>query len=216
HEASTSSASPPSIKVLVLIYFVLRVLIVADNMIYSTGLLYLSTSTYSLICPSQIAFNVVFSYFINSQKFTTLIINSTVVLTSFASLLVTDEDLDEPSSLSKGKYIVGCLVTLGASALYSLILSLMQLSFEKVLEKETFVVVLEMQIYTSLVATCACIIGLFASGEWRGLHGEMKGFHKGEAYYTWTLVWTAIAWQVCSVGAVGLTFSVFSLPIQIT
>ncbi|KAG4992585.1 hypothetical protein AAZX31_09G226300 [Glycine max] len=208
-EASTS-ASPP-IKIILLIYFGLGVLIAADNMMYSTGLLYLSASTYSLICASQLAFNAVFSYFINSQKFTALIINSTVVLTLSAALLAVNEDTDEPSGFSKGKYIIGFLCTLGASAVYSLLLSLMQLTFEKVLKKETFSVVLEMQIYTSFVASGASLIGLFASGEWRTLHGEMEGFQKGYVAYVMTLVWTSIAWQVCSVGVVGLIFLVSSL-----
>jgi len=87
----------------------------------------------------------------------------------------------------------------------------MHLTFEKVLKKETFSVVLEMQINTSLVATCASKIGLIVSGEWHSLHGEMKGFQKGEVAYVMTLVWTAIAWQVCSVGVVGLIFLVSSL-----
>lgn len=208
-DASTSAS--PSLSILALIYFVLGIIIAADNMMYSTGLLYLSASTYSLICASQLAFNAVFSYFINSQKFTALIINSTVVLTLSAALLAVNEDSDEPSGISKGKYIIGFLCTLGASAVYSLLLSLMQLTFEKVLKKETFSVVLEMQIYTSLVATCASVIGLFASGEWRTLHGEMEGFGKGHIAYIMTLVWTAIAWQVCSVGVVGLIFLVSSL-----
>ncbi|XP_058737499.1 probable purine permease 11 [Vicia villosa] len=211
-EASTSSVSvSPSVKVVVLIYFVLGIVIAADNMMYSQGLLYLSASTYALICASQLAFNAVFSYFLNSQKFTVLIINSTVILTLSSSLLAVNEDADAPSGIPRGKYVVGFLCTLGASALYSLLLSLMQLTFEKVLKKETFSVVLEMQIYTSLVATCASTIGLFASGEWHTLHGEMKGFQKGEVAYVMTLVWTAIAWQVCSVGVVGLIFLVSSL-----
>lgn len=209
-EASTSSL-PPSVKVVALIYFVLGIVIAADNMMYSQGLLYLSASTYALICASQLAFNAVFSYFLNSQKFTVLIINSTVILTLSSSLLAVNEDADAPSGVPKGKYVIGFLCTLGASALYSLLLSLMQLTFEKVLKKETFSVVLEMQIYTSLVATCASTIGLFASGEWHTLHGEMKGFQKGEVAYIMTLVWTAIAWQVCSVGVVGLIFLVSSL-----
>lgn len=208
-EASTSVS--PSLGILALIYFVLGILIAGDNMMYSTGLLYLSASTYSLICASQLAFNAVFSYFINSQKFTILIVNSTVVLTLSAALLAVNEDSDEPSGISRGKYTIGFLCTLGASAVYSLLLSLMQLSFEKVLKKETFSVVLEMQIYTSLVATCISIIGLFASGEWSTLHGEMVGFGKGRVAYIMTLVWTAISWQVCSVGVVGLIFLVSSL-----
>jgi hypothetical protein len=39
----------------------------------------------------------------------------------------------------------------------------------------------------------------------------MKSFQKGEVAYVMTLVWTAIAWQVCSVGVVGLIFLVSSL-----
>ncbi|WJX82773.1 putative purine permease 11 [Trifolium repens] len=210
-KASSTSYIPPSIKVIALIYFVLGIMIAADNMMYSQGLLYLSASTYALICASQLAFNAVFSYFLNSQKFTALIINSTVILTLSSSLLAVNEDSDTPSGIPKGKYVVGFLCTLGASAVYSLLLSLMQLTFEKVLKKETFSVVLEMQIYTSLVATCASTIGLFASGEWHSLHGEMKSFQKGEVAYVMTLVWTAIAWQVCSVGVVGLIFLVSSL-----
>ncbi|KAL3516782.1 hypothetical protein ACH5RR_023684 [Cinchona calisaya] len=48
-----------------------------------------------------------------------------------------------------------------------------------------------MQIYTSLVATCISTIGLFASGEWRTLHGEMNAFSTGRLSYVTTLVWTA-------------------------
>lgn len=209
-EPSTSS-SPPSIKVLALIYFSLGLLLGGDNYLYSTGLLYLSASTYSLICASQLAFNAVFSYFINSQKFTALILNSVVVLSLSAALIAVNDDSEGPSGVSKGKYILGFLCTLGASAIYSLLLSLMQLTFQKVLKRETFSVVLEMQIYTSLVASCVSIIGLFASGEWNSLHGEMDTFGKGRAAYVLTLVWTAVAWQVCSVGVVGLIFVVSSL-----
>ncbi|KAF7825960.1 putative purine permease 11 [Senna tora] len=209
-EASTSSV-PPSIKILSVIYFLLGVLVAADNMMYSTGLLYLSASTYSLICASQLAFNAVFSYFINGQKFTALIINSAVVLSLSSALLAINEESEAPSGVSQRKYIIGFVCTLGASALYSLLLSLMQLSFQKVLKRETFSVVLEMQIYTALVATCVSTVGLFASGEWRSLHDEMEGFGKGRVAYVMTLVWTAVAWQVCSVGVVGLIFMVSSL-----
>lgn len=210
-EYPSTSSTAPSFKVLASIYFVLGVLIAGDNMLYSVGLLYLSASTYSLICATQLAFNAVFSYFINSQKFTALILNSVVVLSLSASLIAVNDDSDAPTAGSRAKYIIGFICTLAASAMYSLLLSLMQLSFQKVLKKETFSVVVEMQIYTSLVATCASLIGLFASGEWRTLHGEMQGFGKGGFAYVMTLVWTAVAWQVCSVGVVGLIFVVSSL-----
>ncbi|OWM83681.1 probable purine permease 11 isoform X2 [Punica granatum] len=208
---SSDSSTAPSIRTLALIYFVLGVLIAGDNMLYSVGLLYLSASTYSLICATQLAFNAVFSYFINSQKFTILILNSVVVLTLSASLIAVNDDSDKPSGVSKWKYFIGFICTIAASAMYSLILSLMQLSFDKFIKKETFSAVLEMQIYTSLVATCVSTVGLFASGEWNTLHGEMEAFGKGSLAYVMTVVWTAISWQVCSVGVVGLIFIVSSL-----
>ncbi|XP_010097761.2 probable purine permease 11 [Morus notabilis] len=208
---SLTSSGAPSIKILASIYFCLGVVIAGDNMLYSVGLLYLSASTYSLICATQLAFNAVFSYFINSQKFTALVLNSVVVLSLSAALIAVNDDSDGPTGVSKAKYIIGFICTLAASAIYSLLLSLMQLSFQKVLKRETFTVVLEMQIYTSLVATSVSLIGLFASGEWRILHGEMQGFGKGGFAYVMTLVWTAVAWQVCSVGVVGLIFVVSSL-----
>ncbi|XP_058104172.1 probable purine permease 11 isoform X2 [Magnolia sinica] len=207
----STTTPPPSVKMLAFIYISLGLLIAGDNMMYSYGLLYLPVSTYSLICATQLAFNAVFSYFLNSQKFTPFILNSVILLTFSAALLGVRADSEGPNRVSAGKYAVGFLCTLGASATYSLILSLMQLSFQKVLKKETFSVVLEMQMYTSVVATCVCVIGLFASGEWRSLKGEMHGFEKGKTSYVMTLAWTAVGWQVCSVGVVGLIFVVSSL-----
>ncbi|XVF79680.1 hypothetical protein PTKIN_Ptkin15bG0008900 [Pterospermum kingtungense] len=209
-EASTSSTSP-SIKTVALLYIVLGVVVAGDNMLYSVGLLYLSASTYSLICATQLAFNAVFSYFLNKQKFTALILNSVVILSLSAALIAVNDDSEGPSVVSNGKFLLGFLCTLGASALYSLLLSLMQLSFQKVLKKETFSVVLEMQIYTSIVASIVSTVGLFASGEWKSLHHEMEIFSSGRASYVLTLVWTAITWQVCAVGVVGLIFIVSSL-----
>ncbi|KAK9094874.1 hypothetical protein Scep_026343 [Stephania cephalantha] len=223
NEATNSSVTKPSFAVISLIYILLGLFLAGENMMYSIGLLYLPVSTYSLICATQLAFNAVFSYFLNSQKFTVLVLNSVVILTLSASLLAVGSEASNPTGVSKGKYALGFLCTLGASAGYSLMLSLMQLTFQKVIKRETFSVVLDMQIYTSLIATCACIVGLFVSGEWRSLKQEMDGFEKGRVSYVMTLVWSAIAWQICSVGVVGLIFlasalfsnaiSTFALPV---
>ncbi|RLM78800.1 putative purine permease 11 [Panicum miliaceum] len=208
----TATASPETSGTKVaLIYIALGLIIAADDLMYSYGLLYLPVSTYSLICASQLAFNAVFSYFLNAQKFTALIFNSVVLLTFSAALLGVDEDSQGTNGLSHGKYILGFVLTLGASATYSLILSLMQVTFEKVIKRETFSVVLNMQIYTALVATIASLIGLFASGEWKTLEGEMHAFGSGKLSYVMTLLWTAISWQIASVGVVGLIFVVSSL-----
>ncbi|OAY65943.1 putative purine permease 11 [Ananas comosus] len=206
-----TKASPlarPPLHKLAIVYISIGLLIGGDNLMYSYGLLYLPVSTYSLICATQLAFNAIFSYFLNSQKFTILIFNSVVLLTFSAALLGVGSD----SSGSPGeKYAVGFVVTLGASGTFSLILSLMQLSFEKVIKMETYLVVLEMQMCTNVVAAVVSVVGLFGSGEWRTLGQEMDNYQKGKVSYLMTLIWTAIGWQVSSVGMLGLIFAVSSL-----
>ncbi|KAF3448189.1 hypothetical protein FNV43_RR08902 [Rhamnella rubrinervis] len=208
---TTPSAKQPKLASLALLYIAFGLLLTADNMMYSYGLLYLPVSTYSLLCGTQLAFNALFSFFLNSQKFTPFILNSLVLLTISASLLAVNADSENTTKISKGKYVIGFLCTVGASATYSLYLSLVQLSFQKVIKRETFTSVLHMQIYPAFVTTCACVVGLFASGEWKSLKKEMNDFTQGKVSYIMTLLWTAIAWQISSVGMLGLIFEVSSL-----
>lgn len=207
---SKSSGETPIGKI-AMIYVVLGLIMTADDMMYSHGLMYLPVSTYSIICASQLAFNVIFSYVLNSQKLTGLIMNSVVLLTLSDLLIGANQEYQGSTGVSRGKYLLGILLTLGASGTYSLILSLMQITFENVIKKQTFSAVLNMQIYTALVATFASLVGLFASGEWKDLKGEMDGFQSGQFSYLMTLVWTSVSWQVASIGMMGLIFEVSSL-----
>ncbi|XP_043709114.1 probable purine permease 11 [Telopea speciosissima] len=206
---NTANKRSPSIITLVLLYTSLGIFSAGDNLLYAYGLLYLPVSTYSLVCATQLAFNAIFSYFINSLKFTPVLLNSVIILTISASLLALHSESDGSTGVTKAQYVIGFVCTLGASALFSLILSLFQLSFEKVLKKKTFSVILEMQIYPAIVATCVCFVGLFATGEWWSLKGEMEKI--GGVSYVMILVWTAVAWQVFCVGLLGLIFEVSSL-----
>ncbi|XP_022757799.1 probable purine permease 11 isoform X2 [Durio zibethinus] len=208
---SSSITSQPKTSTLVFLYFCFGLLLTGDNLMYSYGLLYLPVSTYSLLCATQLAFNAVFSFFFNSQNFTPLILNSIILLSISAALLAVNADSENASTVSKGKYAVGFLCTVGASATYSLCLSLIQLSFEKVIKRETFSAVLDMQIYPSFVATCGCVVGLFASGDWKTLSKEMKEYQEGKISYLMTLIWTAVTWQISSIGLLGLIFEVSSL-----
>lgn len=203
---------PPSFLTIISVYVSLGILQAAISLMYSFGYLYLPVSTYSLICATQLAFNALFSFFLNSLKFDPYIINSLVLLTISSILLAFNNDEStESSDASKGKYAIGFICTVGGSAGYGLILSLTQLFFERVFKKETFTVVLDMIIYPSLVSTCIILVGLFASGESEGLSGEMEEFKLGKVSYLMTLIWTAIGWQVFSIGATGLIFDVSSL-----
>lgn len=212
-KSSINNAPPkqPSTSTFLLLFLFFGLLLAGDNLMYSYGLLYLPVSTYSLICATQLAFNAVFSFLLNSQKFTALIFNSLLLVTVSASLLAVHPDSDSTTKVSKRKYIIGFLCTVGASATYSLFLSLLELTFKKIIKRETFDAVLLMQIYPSFVATCVCVVGLFASGEWRTSPSEMKEYEKGRVSYVMTLFWTAVSWQISSVGLLGLIFEVSSL-----
>ncbi|XP_002272204.1 probable purine permease 10 [Vitis vinifera] len=209
---SDSHTSQPSALVLLLLYVSLGILLAGDCMMYSVGLSYLPVSTYSLICATQLAFNAFFSFFLNSQKFTPFIVNSLVLLTTSSTLLVFQTgDSSDPKRVAKGKYIIGFLCTLCASAGSGLALSLIQLSFQKILKRETYTVILDLIIYQSLVATCVAMVGLFASGDWKSLNREMGDFELGKVSYLMILLWTAVGWAVFSVGLFGLIFEVSSL-----
>ncbi|CAI9095518.1 OLC1v1031493C2 [Oldenlandia corymbosa var. corymbosa] len=212
---NTSNINDPSRHLptygLLLLCLFFGIFFAVDDLLYSYGLLYLPVSTYSLISASQLAFNAVFSFLLNSQKFTALILNSVFLLTISASLLAVHPDSDDSTVASEGKYILGFLCTLGGSAMYSLGLSLLELSFKKILQKETIRAVLDLQIYPSLVATCVSLVGLFVSGEWKTLPSEMQNYKKGKASYVLTLFFTAVSWQLSSLGLLGLIFEVSSL-----
>ncbi|KAH0985433.1 hypothetical protein GBA52_012610 [Prunus armeniaca] len=179
---STVQFKQPSTLILASVYGSIGLLLALDCYLYSVGLAYLPVSTYSLICASQLAFNALFSFLLNSQKFTPYIVNSLVLLTISSTLLVFQGDsADDPSGGSKTKYAIGFICTVGASAGYGLVLSLTQLAFKRVIRKETFRVVMDMIVYQALVATCVILVGLFASGEWKGLKKEMGMYKLGTA-----------------------------------
>ncbi|KAK7834740.1 purine permease 21, partial [Quercus suber] len=210
--ATTIYSKPPSTLVHVSVYVSLGLLVVANCFLYSTGLMYLPVSTFSLICASQLAFNAFFSFFLNSQKLSPLIVNSLVLLTISSILLVFETDPSSDSSkVSKEKYVIGLICTIGASAGHGWVLSLTQVTFKKVFKKETFTAVMDMIIYQSLVATLGALVGLFASGDWKGLKTHMEEFELGKVSYIMTLVWTAIMWELSAIGCVGLIFEVSSL-----
>ncbi|GKD44002.1 probable purine permease 10 [Tanacetum coccineum] len=212
-ENNNRTSNPPSLFILSAIYISLGVLQSLSSILYSVGLFYLPLSTFSLISTTQLAFNAFFSYFLNAQKLTHLIINSLVLLTISAVLLVLQGGAEETQvGMSRKKSLkVGFLCTIAASALYSLGLSLTQLAFKKVIKHETFSMVLNMIIYQSLVASIVTIMALFISGEWNDLYGEMMSFELGKIIYLIIITSIAVCWQISTIGAVGLIFEASSL-----
>ncbi|CAN1227397.1 Probable purine permease 10, partial [Linum grandiflorum] len=205
-----ATAEEASTVTLVSIYAGIGLIIGLNTFLYSVGLQYLPVSTYTLLCSSQLAFNSFFAYFLNSQKFTPYVVNSLVLLTVSSLLLVFNTEDDGPT-IPRIKYITGFLCTLAASALYGLILSLTELTFTRVIKRRTFRHVMDMNICLNLAATSVTLVGLFASGEWKGLGGEMKTYGPGTGPYVMTLVGIAVFWELFFLGVVGLIFEVSSL-----
>ncbi|KAK6932249.1 hypothetical protein RJ641_001873 [Dillenia turbinata] len=208
---NNNNPNPPSKLAFATVCGFLGLMVGGNCMLYSVGLMYLPVSTYSLISASQLAFNALFSFFINSQKFTPYIINSLIILTVSATLLVFNSDSENSTGVSKAKYAIGFICTVLASALYALWLSLGQFFFQRILKTENLNLILKVTICQSMVATFATTIGLFASGEWKSLKGEREGYKLGEVSYVMVLIWTAIGWQVWSIGATGLIAELTSL-----
>ncbi|KAK7330859.1 hypothetical protein VNO77_25064 [Canavalia gladiata] len=208
-----SSKTKPKLFTLLFLYIAFGLFLTGIDFLYSYGLMYLPLSTYALICATQLAFSGIFSFFLNSQRFTALVLNSIVLLTISVSLLAINADSENTKGIiPKEKHIIGFFCTLAASATFSLYHSLVQLFFEKVIKAETFSAVLDMQLYPSFIATCGSVVGLFVSGEWKTLDKEMKEYYeKGRVSYIMTLFWTAVAWQISCIGTLGLIFEVSSL-----
>ncbi|KAL0716846.1 hypothetical protein Bca4012_066168 [Brassica carinata] len=198
HRDDGDAASPRN---RVLVYLVLGVLVGGDCYLYSTGLLYLPVSTFSLIHASELAFNAIFSYFLNSQKLTPIILNSILLLTISSTLLAFNDEESNFKKVTRGQYITSFICTVGASAGFGLVLSLQQATFRKVLKRQTFSEVMDMNIYVSLVASCISLVGLFASGEWETLSSEIDSYKLGKL----------LVGRYSTLVAFGLIFEVSSL-----
>uniref|UniRef100_A0A0E0DWW3 Probable purine permease n=1 Tax=Oryza meridionalis TaxID=40149 RepID=A0A0E0DWW3_9ORYZ len=187
----------PAASKMVAICVALGLVVGCDNLMYFYAMLYL-------------------------PRFTPLVVNSVVVLTFSAALL----GVDDPSSsdgggaggnaVRRGKHAVGVVLTLSASAVYALILSLFEATFDKVIGAATPQWVLKMQISTNAVAAAVSAAALFASGEWRAIRGEMAAFKDGKAAYAATVVGVAMGWQAAALGAVRLIARVSSLFANVT
>lgn len=211
---NTEIIKKPSFLVVSSFYTLLGLFVAGNCMLYTIGLQYLSVTTYSLICASQLGFNALFSYFLNKEKLTPCIVNSCVILTVSSSLLVLQNDDSGErinNKTSRQKYVFGFLSTVAASAGYALMLSVTQLALQKIFKRESFHLIIEMSLYQSISATMVILIGLFASGEWKKLEKEMNEYELGKVSYVLNLLGTSISWQFYTVGSIGLIFKVSAL-----
>ncbi|KAF8715091.1 hypothetical protein HU200_027643 [Digitaria exilis] len=177
-------------------------LVGCDNLMYSYAMLYLPVSTFN-------------------ARLTALTLNSVVVLTFSAALLgvaggSSDGTTSAASHVPPGKYALGFVLTLSASAAYALVLSLFEVTFAKVVRSRALRWVLTAQLCTGVEASAVSAAALLASGEWRGMRGEMEGFEGGAPRYVATLAGVAVGWQAATLGAVRLIARASSLFANVT
>lgn len=196
---------------LLIIYLVMGCLTALDNLLYSWGISYLPVSTNSLVCSSQLAFNAVFAYALVGQNITPYVMNAVVVITTGTVLLGVRAESDRPQGTTEKQYIIGFVVTVAASALYALLLPLVELVYGKVIGKTSFAVVMEVQIGISIVAALFSLVGMWISGDFRAMTKEATQFDLGSTAYSMTLIWSAVGWQLYFLGYAGVIFLTSSL-----
>ncbi|AAG50664.1 hypothetical protein [Arabidopsis thaliana] len=199
------------------LYLSLGVLVAAHSKLFALGKLVSNYGIFSLISTTQLIFTAVLTAIINRFKFTRWIIIS-ILLTIVIYVLGTPDFGGQPHDGEEFGYNIQAWLAFSATIAFSLSLCLIQLGFEKLQVKtkrygneKVFRMVLEMQICVAFVASVVCLVGLFASDEYKELKGDSKRFKKGETYYVLSLVGLALSWQVWAVGMIGLVHYVSGL-----
>uniref|UniRef100_J3MYB1 EamA domain-containing protein n=2 Tax=Oryza brachyantha TaxID=4533 RepID=J3MYB1_ORYBR len=109
---------------------------------------------------------------------------------------------------------MGFFLTLGAAALYGLILPLVELAYKHAAgggRAVTYALVVEMQLVMGFFATAFCTVGMIVDKDFQAIPREAKQYELGETRYYTVLVFNAILWQFFFVGAIGVIFYVHTL-----
>ncbi|CAN6996316.1 unnamed protein product [Brassica rapa subsp. trilocularis] len=191
---------------------VVGLLIGFDNYLYAYGLAYLPVSPSSLIISSQLAFTAFFAFFMVKQRFTPFTINAVVLLTLGAGSLALHADGDKLPKETRKEYIVGFVMTVAAAVLYAFVLPLVELAYKKASQRISYTLVLEMQLVLCFVATCFCLVGMLADGDFKELGREAREFKLGGSkHYCVVVAFTAVIWQGFFLGSIGMIFCASSL-----
>ncbi|EFH63857.1 ATPUP15 [Arabidopsis lyrata subsp. lyrata] len=174
---------------------------------------------FTLIYTTQLLFTLILSTCYNKIKFNRWMIISLILAVLAGAFTLYTFSAGSPiyDSWTKSNKWGTIYVALCAAAFFSFLLCVIRQVFEEVIsicntstnrKQPSFVVVLELIIFLSLVTTIILVAAILISGEHHNMKKEMDRFTKGEIAYVRTMVGQAVAWQIYWVGIVGLVFAV--------
>ncbi|XP_043712100.1 purine permease 1-like [Telopea speciosissima] len=176
------------------------------NYLYAYGVARLPVSTSSLIVASQLGFTAFFAFFLVRQKFTSYSINTVFLLTLAAVVLGLHTGGDRPANESKKEYFMGFFLTIASSALYGLVLPMVELTYKKAKQVITYSLVMEMQLVISIFATLFCTIGMLVNKDFEVIGREAREYELGESKYYLVVACSTVIWQFFFLGSIGVIF----------
>ncbi|KXG35809.1 purine permease 1 [Sorghum bicolor] len=183
-----------------------------DDLLYAYGLAYLPVSTSSILISTQLAFTAAFALLLVRQRFTAFSVNAVALLTVGAAMLGMNAGGDRPAGVSRAQYGAGFAMTLGAAALYGLVLPVVELSQARHAARAgagavTYTLVIEMQLVIGLTATVFSAVGMLANNDLHAIPGEAREFDLGgSAGYYLLLAGSAATYQCFFLGTIGAVF----------
>lgn len=182
-----------------------------DDFLDANGAMRLPISTSALIGATQLAFTSCFAFLLVKQKFTSFSVNAVVLLTIGAAVLAMHTSSDRPEHESKGEYVLGFIMTVGAATLYGFIMPFLELNYMKAGQKITYALVMQTQIVICVFATGFSTIGMIINNDFKVIPREAREFELGEAKYYLVAVWTALGYQMSFLGVIGIVFCASAL-----
>ncbi|XP_018450527.1 purine permease 14 [Raphanus sativus] len=207
-------------KSLTVIYICIGVVMSVQARLSAMGKLEIPFGVFTLIYTTQLLFTPLFARLVNKIKFNRWVVISSALAIATGALTLSSAFGGEPDEAEEN-YARGSWAALFAAVCFSLLLCNIQNVFDSYIFKRTetttarkpsfFASVLEVIVFSSLVATIISAAGLLIAGEQDDLKREMNEFSKGKGAYVMAMVGQAVSWQVYWVGIVGLVFSVSSV-----